>query len=57
MKRFGVGITNENLRKIKMNNEQLAFDNTFDQVSHVSYADGKFLKGYFSLYFSILNFT
>jgi len=48
MKKFGVGIKDADLRKIRMNSEQVVFDQTFDQVAHVKYSGNEFIGSYFS---------
>ena len=48
MKKFGVGIKDADLRKIPMNSEQVAFDQTFDRVAHVKYSGNEFTRSYFS---------
>lgn len=46
MRNFGLGINNDNLRQIKVNNQQLIHDTTFQDVAYVSYDGTDFNQGY-----------
>ncbi|MCL4385055.1 MAG: serine hydrolase [Cyanobacteria bacterium] len=48
MKKFGLGITNENLKNIPMNDSQIAFDATFSTVAHVKYNGINFSYAYYA---------
>jgi hypothetical protein len=48
MKKFGLGISNENLKKIPMNDSQIAFDATFSTVAHVKYDGTNFSYTYYA---------
>lgn len=46
MRKFGLGITNDDLAKIPMNREQIAHDTTFKDVAYVRYDGNLFFDSY-----------
>jgi len=47
MRNFSLGISNEDLGKISVNEEQLVCSYTFDDITYAVYEDGVFKKGYY----------
>ena len=47
MRNHSVGITNDSLRQIPINDEQLVFDQTFNQVAHVALTETGFKNSYY----------